>query len=73
MAKLKKLNLLRPEIEVEISRPILGRLYLLVLLPKLFKVGSIDFKVYAPGYKETIVRKYHYLCIPKIKVVDCVE
>ena len=74
MAKIKKLNLLRPEIEVEISRPILGRLWLWFHIPKLIKRVRVE-------YVFNINRKYgaipiqyiDYLVIPKIKVVTCLE
>ena len=74
MAKLKKLNLLRPEIEVEISRPILGRLWLLVHLPKLIKRFRIECVFYSRmKYKVVPVQYVDYLVIPKIKVVNCIE
>lgn len=73
MGKLKKLNILRPEIEVEIYCPILGRLCILLYLPKLIKYGRIKLSVYNLKYKRVTVQNIIYLAIPKIKVVDCVE
>ena len=74
MKKLKKLNLLRPEIEVELSRPILGRLWLLVHLPKLIKRVRVECVFFNKmKYKTVPVQYINYLVIPKIKVVDCVE
>lgn len=74
MAKIKKLNLLRPEFEVEISRPILGRLWLWVHIPKLIKRVRIECVLFNKmKYKAVPVQYINYLVIPKIKVVDCVE
>ena len=76
---MKKLNLLRPEIEVETSRPVLGRLCLLAYLPKLIKVYRQNVCVNIAktfGYVDCgtlTIKKVWYICIPKIKVVDCVE
>lgn len=73
MAKIKKLNLLRPEIEVEISRPILGRLLLLVHIPKLIKRVRVECVIFNTKYRAMPVQYIDYLVIPKIKVVACVE
>ena len=74
MAKIKKLNLLRPEIEVEISRPILGRLWLWVHIPKLIKRVRVEFVFHSRmKHKAVPVQYIDYLVIPKIKVVTCLE
>ena len=79
MAKLKKLNLLRPEIEVEISRPILGRLWLFVHIPSFCKMFKADVCVNVAGRFGLVdcgrltLAKVRYICIPKIKVVNCIE
>jgi hypothetical protein len=79
MKKLKKLNLLRPEIEVEFSRPILGRLLLFFRFPSLCKIFKANICVNVAGRFGLVdcgrmtLAKVWYICIPKIKVVDCVE
>ena len=73
MAKLKKLSLVRPEIEVEISRPILGRLWLFVHLPFLLRLVKMPLQIYTMGYKATTLKAIYFLAVPKIKVVDCIE
>lgn len=73
MAKLKKLSLVRPEIEVEISRPLLGRLWLFVYLPCLLKMVKMPLQIYTMGYKATTLKTIFFLAVPKIKVVDCIE
>lgn len=79
MAKLKKLNLLRPEIEVEISRPVLGRLWLFLRFFSFCKVIRATIGVKVEGRicfadcGSVTLKKVLYICIPKIKVVDCVE
>lgn len=66
MAKLKKLTLVRPEIEVEITRPLLGRIWLLVHLPFLIRMVKMPLQIYN-------MKTSYFLAVPKIKVVDCIE
>lgn len=66
--KMKNFRVVRPEIEVIIQRPILGRLYLLYLLfflLKFFRVVKVNCML---GDKTLAV--YRVFCIPKIKVAD---
>ena len=72
--KFPKIRLLRPEIEVEFIRPIVGRLYLIFKLPALCKVINQKVCINITGkfcnvdcgkvYFKTI----HYICIPNIKI-----
>lgn len=69
--KMKKFSVLRPEIEVEFSRPILGRLWLLAHLPKLIKRCRVELVFFNKmKYKAVPVQYINYLIIPKIRVVD---
>lgn len=74
--KNKKIQIARPEIEVEFEKPILSRLYFLTILPKMFMVKKVTLNVcinskLLPGYAGHVkVIKGWLVCIPKIKVVD---
>ena len=72
--KIKRIRIVRPEVQVEFKRPILGRFYFLFMLPKLFVVKKAKINVlfdskllpeYA-GYVKII--KMWFVGIPKIKV-----
>ena len=73
MAKLKKISLVRPEIEVEFVRPILGRFKLLIHLPHFVKLVKIPLQIYTKGYKATTLKTIYVLAVPKIKVVNRIE
>ena len=79
MKKLKKLNLYRPEFEIGTNRPVLGRLILFASLPFLCKVFRQDVCINLVrkfGHLDcgtVTIKKMWFICIPKIKVVDCVE
>ena len=73
--KIKKIQFYRPEFEVELARPIIGRLYLAFVFPRLIKVKRIKYNMCVKSpiheYAGTVyVRKVWLICIPKIKVVD---
>ena len=75
MMKLKKLQVLRPEIEVEYQRPILGRLLTFFFVMKTaVRVRRVIFKIEIPSKllknAGTVYNcKVWYLIIPKIKAV----
>jgi len=67
---------LRPEIECEFNRPILGRFWLLVNFPRFVKKANIEVVMNCPKYsklKVIPVKTYRFLCVPKIKVVKRLE
>ena len=77
MMKVKKIRLIRPEVEVDFKRPFIGRIYFaFVAFPQLIKIMvkpvKIKFNInpFFPDYAG-IVRTYRvfFICIPKIKVV----
>ena len=76
---MKKLNLHRPEIEIETDRPFLGRLILFVRMPfmcKVFRQNLCVNMVKKVGHLDcgtVTIGKVWYIVIPKIKVVKCVE
>lgn len=68
--KIKRVQIIRPEIEVEIIKPILGRLYLVMMFPLLIKIKAFDYrftrKLYN-GMAGIVWRKKCYIvAIPKI-------
>ena len=67
--KNKKYRVLRPEIEFECTRPILGRLlipyYALLVYLKAFRVATITLTL-----SGKTIAKYKALIVPKITVVD---
>lgn len=75
--KIKKIQIVRPEIEVEFIKPILSRLYFLTVLPKMFMVKKAKLNIcidsaLISGYARYVkTKKVWIVCIPKIKVVDC--
>lgn len=73
MAKLKKLSLVRPEIEVEFKQPILGRLWLIVHFPSMIRLVKMPLQMFTMGYQETTLKVIYFLAVPKFKVVDCIE
>ena len=75
MMNIKKLQVVRPEIEVEYQRPILGRLLTFFwVIPRLVKVKRVGFKIEIPSklLKDAgtvYIHKVWFLVIPKIKAV----
>ena len=67
--KNKKFRVLRPEIEFECTRPILGRMlipfYSLLVYLKCFRVATITLTL-----SGKLFEKYKALIVPKITVVD---
>ena len=70
--KIKRFHIVRPEVEVSFEKPILGRLYFLFVLPRMFKV--IKKKMNVGGYKlpdgNFVNMKpitFYFIGIPKIK------
>lgn len=77
--KIKKFHFVRPEIEVESARPIIGRLYLALIYPSLIKVkaATISHAInhYYPGTQYITggtVRKerFYVVAIPKVHWID---
>lgn len=71
---MKKFRIVRPEIEVESTRPILGRLYLALIFPTLIKVKpcNLQFTLKRDGGMAGTVwtKKVYIIGIPKIHWVD---
>ncbi len=63
--KNKKIRIIRPEFEVEFSMPVVGFLYLVVMLPRLIKVKKCNFTI-----NDKVVASSFVIVIPKFKVVD---
>ncbi len=59
--KIKRFRIIRPELTVEFVRPVLGRLNLIFILPRLIKIVKVDLRVYG------IQKNAFVICIPKIK------
>lgn len=76
MMKIKKLQVLRPEITIEYENPILGRLYFVfVVFPRLLTVKRARVKIKFPSkiVKDAgivFVRKVWYIIIPKLTGCD---
>ena len=76
MMKIKKLQVLRPEITVEYKRPILGRLYFVfAVLPRciIVKREKINCVVCSKLLKDAgtvFIKKVWYIIIPKITGCD---
>jgi len=75
--KIKKIQIVRPEIEVEFVKPILGRLYFITLIPKMFMIKKakinlcIDSKLMPGCAGHVKTHKIWLVCIPRIrKVID---
>lgn len=73
--KMKKLHLLRPEVETEISRPIRGRLQVFIMWLKCIRLGRINITIDRQFidkmcHGSRVVDRLYYLCIPKITVID---
>ena len=68
--KIKRFQVLRPVIEVEYIRPIIGRLYLMLSIPRMVKITKQKLKCViksANGMYETAsMFNVYYLCIPDI-------
>lgn len=67
--KMKKIQILRPEIDVVFCKPFLGCIFFVVWALTFIKVGKIKYQ-----YKVLSTHIYNktvwYICIPKFKVVD---
>jgi len=71
--KIKRVQIIRPEVEVCFEKPILGRIYFLFILPRMIKV--VKKKMNVGGYRlndGTFVNMkpitFYFIGIPKIKV-----
>ena len=71
--KIKRVRIIRPEVEVVFKKPILGRIYFLSVLPRMIKV--IKKKMNVGGYMlpdgKFVNMKpitFYFIGIPKIKV-----
>ena len=62
--KIKRIRIVRPEVQVEFKRPILGRIYFLFMLPKMIMVEKVKMN-FVPAIKPV---KVYFIGIPKIKV-----
>lgn len=62
--KIKRIRIVRPEVQIEFKRPILGRIYFLFMLPKMIKIVKGKL-IFAPAIKPV---KVYFIGIPKIKV-----
>lgn len=60
--KTKKFFVVRPEIEVEYARPIIGRLYLALIYPMLIKIKR--------GRINTLIKSYHGGMAGIVKVIN---
>ena len=71
--KLPKIKIVCPGIEVELQRPIIGRLYALIKYPAFCMVRKIKFKIIipskiAPRYAGHIIwHRMWVICLPKMK------
>jgi len=66
---MKRIQIIRPEVEIEFVKPILGRLYFLFILPQTIKV--IKRKVYVGSnldykFKDFKAKTIYFIGIPKI-------
>lgn len=71
--KIKKIRFLRPEIEVELQKPFISRLYLLTVIPRLIVIKPFKYTVLLTkdnGMRgHGIIKKQLIIAIPKIKVL----
>ena len=75
MMKIKKVNFIRPEIEVKLCKPFISRLYLAFIFHRFVKVVRFKYTVnicskIMKNAGHVTIKKAWYICIPKIKVVD---
>lgn len=71
--KIKKVQIVRPEVDIEFVKPILGRLYFFTIIPKLLMIKKGEIHIYhdsmllpgCAGHMET--RKIWFICVPKIR------
>jgi hypothetical protein len=73
--KIKKINLYRPEIEVKFNRPILARLYLVLVFYRFVMIKRLKLNIFITSKimknaGHVTIKKCWYIVIPKIKVVD---
>ena len=71
--KIKKIRLVRPEIECELQKPFISRLYLLAVLPRFIIIKPLKYTVLLTkdnGMRgHGIIKKQLVIAIPKIKVL----
>ena len=72
--KIKRFQIVRPEIEVESTKPIISRLYLALIYPTLIKVRPCNLQYtikHYGGMAGTVwMKKVYIIGIPKILWVD---
>lgn len=63
--KIKRIRIVRPEVQIEFKRPILGRIYFLFMLPKMIMVEKVKL-----NFEPAIIKpvRVYFIGIPKIKV-----
>lgn len=69
MMKMKKIQLIRPEVNIEFEKPILGRLFFVFFYFRLIKIGKIKYTVNIPSKLmkdagHVCVKEMWYICIP---------
>lgn len=62
--KIKRIRIVRPEVQIEFKKPILGRFYFLFMLPKMIMIEKVKLN-FEPVIKPV---KVYFIGIPKIKV-----
>ena len=70
--KMPKILLIQPEYDVELSRPILGRIELLLKYPTVCKFFTATITTELCGH-ELKLRKIWCIGLPKIRIVDHIE
>lgn len=69
--KMKKVYFVRPEIEVEFTRPIIGRVYFAFIYPWLIKIKRCSVKMllncYDDGMAGTVgIKRFYVIAFPKV-------
>ncbi|MCF0106934.1 MAG: hypothetical protein HUJ53_09240 [Holdemanella sp.] len=65
--KIKKVEIVRPEMNVEFERPILGRLYFITCIARLFSVATMNLQIYDMEYNAVKLKKIYCIGIPKLR------
>lgn len=68
--KQKRIQVVRPEINIEIIKPVIGWLYFFTILPKLIMVKKLNLAIFDKNHKTFNLKTMYVVCIPKIKVDD---
>lgn len=73
--KIKKIQIVRPEIEIEYCKPFWGRIYLAFTYPRFVKVVKMKCNIniaskLMENAGNVCIKRIWCICIPKIKVVD---